>query len=361
MHRSLCADTQTYGDADFFCRKACGLLRSGRYSSYDVKSKISQTSTYCDDTTAGRIDRLLTEAGVGHPHVVAWDEIPYRAGVAANDRTGRAAVSEQARVPGASLPNFADWFIETFNIQDVVKAAKKRLQSTFGQTEILDTHVDQIRRDVAKVGGTLADGSQVDNILESISPQCVDELTLLGFMGLGTLARNHSENPLNRLNFDTGEHTIEWLMNNEPAYVNAAQDAGASQYWIGYRNRKLQTHPKRSPKESGIHSIEEDARLKNLEQRQDRLESSITEVKSTQEDTKQKMTTLSNTVVCWQESSDKKQDEMLQMLRTRGGHQGKGGGGWNHHQAQATNAYGKGGGHCGGHNGKGSKGGKGGK
>ena len=32
---------QTYGDAEFFCRKACRLLRSGRYSSYDIKSKIS--------------------------------------------------------------------------------------------------------------------------------------------------------------------------------------------------------------------------------------------------------------------------------------------------------------------------------
>ena len=27
---------QTYGDAEFFCRKACRLLRSGRYSSYDM-------------------------------------------------------------------------------------------------------------------------------------------------------------------------------------------------------------------------------------------------------------------------------------------------------------------------------------
>ena len=92
-------------------------------------------------------------------------------------------------------------------------------------------------------------------------------------------------------------------MNNEPAYVNAAHDAGASQYWTGYRKIKQQTHPKRSPKESGIHIIEKDARLKNLEQRQDHLESSITEVKSTQEDTKQEMTTLRNKVVCWQEST----------------------------------------------------------
>ena len=170
-------------------------------------------------------------------------------------------------------------------MQDIVKAAKKRLQTAFGQTKILDTHVDQIRRDVAKVGGTLADGSWVDNILESISFQCGDELRLLRFMGLGTLPKNHSENPLNKLNFDTSKHTIEWLMNNESAYVNAAEDAGASQHWIG--NRKLQTHPKRSSKEPGIYSIEEDARLKNLEQRQDRLGSSITEVKSTQEDTRQ--------------------------------------------------------------------------
>ena len=334
---------QTYGDAEFFCRKSCRLLRSGRYSSYDIKSKISQISTYCDDTTAGRIDRLLTETGVGHPNSVDWDEIPYRAGVAAGE--GRIEVIEQARVPGASLQDFADWFIETFSMQDVVKAAKKRLTNTFGQTEILDTHIDQIRRDVAKVGGTLADGSQVDNILDSISPQCVDELSKLGFMGLGTLAKNHAENPLNRGLFDTGEHTITWLTNNEPAYVNAAQDAGAHQYWIGYKNRKLQTHPKRSTKESAtINSVEEDARLKKLEQRQDRLELSITEVKSSQEDTKQEMTTLGNKVVSWQESSDKKQDEMLTMLRVRGNNTGKGGGGWNQNQAQATMMYGKGGG-----------------
>ena len=56
--------------------------------------------------------------------------------------------------------------------------------------------------------------------------------------------------------------------------------------------------------------------MKHLEQRQDRLESSITEAKGTQDETKQEMTTLSNKVVSWQESSDKKQDEMLQMLRT---------------------------------------------
>ena len=78
--------------------------------------------------------------------MVAWDEIHYRAGVAADETTGRAAVFEQARVPGASLQNFADWFIETFSMQDVVKAAKKRLQSTFGQTEILDTHYHRCTR-----------------------------------------------------------------------------------------------------------------------------------------------------------------------------------------------------------------------
>ena len=252
------------------------------------------------------------------------------------------------------MQDFSDWFIETFSMQDVVKAAKKRLNSTWGQTDLLDTHFDQLRRDVARIGGSLTDGSQVDNIMESVSPQCVDELSKLGYMGLGTLAKNHSENPVNRHQFDTGIHTIEWFQQHEPAYISAAQDAGASQYWVGYKGRKLQSHPKRAtkdPKGIGINFVEEETRMKQIEQRQDRLESQITEVKQTQDDTKQEVTTLSSKVMSWQESSDKKQDEMLQMLRKGGGRQGKG-----DYRAQATMTYGNGGGQ---YNSKGYKGGKG--
>ena len=91
--------------------------------------------------------------------------------------------------------------------------------------------------------------------------------------------------------------------------------------------------------------------MKQIEQRQDHLESQITEVKQTQDDTKQEVTTLSSKVMSWQESSDKKQDEMLQMLRKGGGRQGKG-----DYRAQATMTYGNGGGQ---YNPTGHKGGKG--
>ena len=314
---------QTYGDAEFFCRKACRLLRLGRYSSYDLRAKVSQISTYCDDSTAGRIDQLMVATGVGHPYSFPWEEKQYRAaGVPSS--SGLPGIAEIPHRRAATLQDFSDWFIETFSMQDVVKAAKRRLNSTWGQTDLLDTHFDQLRRDVARIGGSLTDGSQVDNIMESVSPQCVDELSKLGYMGLDTLAKNHSENPVNRHQFDTGIHTIEWFQQHEPAYISAAQDAGASQYWVGYKGRKLQSHPKRStkdPKGLGINFVEEESRMKQIEQRQDRLESQITEVKQTQDDTKQEVTTLSSKVVSWQESSDKKQDE-LQMLRKGGGRQG---------------------------------------
>ena len=65
---------QTYGDAEFFCRKAFRLLCSGRYSSYDLKAKVSQISTYCDGSTAGRIDRLMVATVVARPHSLPWKE-----------------------------------------------------------------------------------------------------------------------------------------------------------------------------------------------------------------------------------------------------------------------------------------------
>ena len=80
--------------------------------------------------------------------------------------------------------------------------------------------------DIATVGGTLTDNSQVDNILASISPSCVDEL--VGYEGLGSKARDINEDPSTNhvFNyFNTGEMTITWLLNEERAYITAAESS----------------------------------------------------------------------------------------------------------------------------------------
>ena len=48
----------TYGDAEFTIRKVSRLLRSGKYARYRLDAKIATLSTFCDDATATRLDRL---------------------------------------------------------------------------------------------------------------------------------------------------------------------------------------------------------------------------------------------------------------------------------------------------------------
>ena len=306
----------THGDAEAFCRKAARLLRSGKYSTYSLKAQVSQLSQYCDDTTASKLDALLLGTGV--------DGIPWIPQLGIPEVLADDGVAAQAAVPpidGATLHHVFTWFINKFSKQDVIKAAKKRLQSSHGQTTHLDQHLDQMERDIATVGGTLTDNSQVDNILASISPSCVDEL--VGYKGLGAKARDINENPSTNHVFNTGEMTITWLLNEERAYITAAESAGASQYWIGFKDRKLQTHPKRA---KGVHAvtIEESSRIKQLENRQDKFEAQILDVQQSQLETKQEIATLSTTVTTWHADSDKKQDEMLTMLRKGSGRKGKG-------------------------------------
>ena len=74
-----------------------------------------------------------------------------------------------APVAAATLDDLLAWFVVQFSRKDVKRAAKKRLQVSFGQTTILDTHFEQIERDVKAINGSLNDDShmdsQVDNIL----------------------------------------------------------------------------------------------------------------------------------------------------------------------------------------------------
>ena len=341
----------TYGDAEFFCRKASRLLRSGKYAKYDLRSQLSQLSTYCDDATAVRLDKLHGLGGVGHPIIKPWVRVLPAPEQPENLAAGLPFVAEVVEQPAAELEDLMNWFIHHFSKGDVVKAAKRRLQSSFGQTTTLDTHLDQIERDVATVRGSLTDNSQVDNILASLSPSCVDEM--VGYKGLGSLARDHMENPKTKSDFDTGDSTIEWLIQQEHAYITAADAVGASQYWVGFKDRKLQTHPKRVPK--GVHAIVEDPspRMKQMENRQDKIEAHLLDVQQTQLESKTELTTLSTTVTTWHADSDRKQDEMLAMMRKGGGRaskgdRGKGAGSQQHYGGgnygrQAT-MYGKGGG-----------------
>jgi hypothetical protein len=161
------------------------------------------------------------------------------------------------------------------------------------------------------------------------------------------------ENPMTKDDFDTGEKTIQWLLDSKKVYIVAADTAGASQYWVGFKDRKLQNHPKRA-KGQGIHAvIKEPVRIKQLENRQDKFEAQLLEVQQAQTEAKQELATVSTTVTSWHADSDKKQDEMLSMLRKGAGRAGKGSqssghGSWQQNSyggdsRQAT-MYGKGGG-----------------
>ena len=280
----------SHGDAEAFCRKAARLLRSGKYSTYPIRAQVSQLSQYCDDTTASRIDALLDEPGVDD---VPWEPVVGVLEVLAAD--GAVIQAAVPRIDGVTLNNIFTWFITKFSKQDVIRAAKKRLQSTHGQTTHIDQHLDQMERDIVTIGGTLMDNSQVDNILSSVSPSCIDELVANGYKGLGAKARDINENPSTNKVFATGKETITWLLNEERAYITAAEAVGASQYWVGFKDRKLQTHPKRV---KGIHALtsEESARIKQLENRHDKFESQILEVQQSQLEAKQEITNLSTTV-----------------------------------------------------------------
>ena len=336
----------SHGDAEAFCRKAARLLRSSKYSTYPIRAQVSQLSQYCDDTTASRLDALLDEPGVDG---VPWEPVVGVLEVLAAD--GAVIQAAVPRIDGVTLNNIFTWFITKFSKQDVIRAAKERLQSTHGQTTHLDQHLDQMERDIVTIGGTLMDNSQVDNILSSVSPSCIDELVANGYKGLGATARDINENPSTNKVFATGKETITWLLNEERAYITAAEAVGASQYWVDFKDRKLQTHPKRV---KGIHALtsEESARIKQLENRQDKFESQILEVQQSQLEAKQEITNLSTTVTTWHADNDKKQDEMLAMLRKGSGRKGKGyqgKGAWQqqgyggNNQVQAT-MYGRGGG-----------------
>jgi hypothetical protein len=62
----------TYGDAEFTIRKVSRLLRSGKYARYRLDAKIATLSTFCDDATATRLDRLA------NGEVVEVDGILYK-------------------------------------------------------------------------------------------------------------------------------------------------------------------------------------------------------------------------------------------------------------------------------------------
>ena len=311
----------TYGDAEHFCRKVGRILRSGKYDAYTLQQKIAQLAIYCDDTTAGRLDRLTDEGGVMVGKVLhKWTrQLGYPAGADGEDAV--------PAVAAATLEDLLNWFVLTFSRKDVVRAAKKRLQSSFGQTTLLDAHFEQIVRDVKAIKGSMEDDSQVDNILASLSCYTVDEL--VGYKGLGAVARDHHANPNTRDQIDTGTKLKEWLLGQEEAYIEAAETVGAAQYWIGFKDRKLQTHPKRSGKQ--VNAIFDDPKVTKMEQRQEKMEAQLVEVQQAQanttqevKSTQQDVLTLGDKITSWQVDSDKKQDEVISMLRKGQGRQGKG-------------------------------------
>ena len=113
-----------------------------------------------------------------------WVPQPGQAAVAAAD--GQSKVLAVAPAPAATLGGLLAWFVVNFSRKDIKRAAKKRLQVSFGQTTILDTHFEQIERDVKAINGSLTDDSQVDNILASILCYTMDEM--IGYKGLGAVA-----------------------------------------------------------------------------------------------------------------------------------------------------------------------------
>ena len=255
----------TYGDAEFFCRKVARVLKSGKYAAYPLPAQIAQLATYCDDATASRLDRLVEEGGVMVPPrngvLRRWILQPGTVMIEAAD--GQPEVPAVEAIPAASLDDLLAWFVVQFSRKDVKRAAKKRLQVSLGQTTILDTHFEQIERDVKAINGSLDDDSQVDNILASISCYTVDEM--IGYKGLGAVARDHHANPKTQSDIDTGRKLIDWLLEKEEEYIEAAEAVGAPQYWIGFKDRKLQTHPKRGAK--GVHAIFDDPKVLKVEQR----------------------------------------------------------------------------------------------
>ena len=204
-----------------------------------------------------------------------------QAAVAAAD--GQPEVLAVAPIPAATLDDLLAWFVVQLSRNDVKRAAKKRLQVSFGQTTILDTHFEQIECDVKAINGSLTDDSQVDNILASISCYTVDEV--IGYKGLGAVAGDHHANPNTQTEIDTGCKLMDWLLEKEKEYIEAAEAVGASQNWIGFKDRKIQTHPKRADK--GVHAVFDDPKVLKIEQRQDKFEAQLVEVQQAQADTTQ--------------------------------------------------------------------------
>ena len=138
------------------------------------------------------------------------------------------------RIDATNTDHLAQWFVHTFsNLAALKKAAKKRLQTTLGQTTVLDSHFEQIRRDVEIIDGCLDDDSQVDNILDLVSGRAVDEL--VAYKGLGAVARDNYNytNPKTAGEFHTGIALMEWLLEEELAYIEAVAETGATHYRIG--------------------------------------------------------------------------------------------------------------------------------
>lgn len=344
------------GDASAFARKMLRYLQTGKQATYGLAQQCRQWAMNCDESTAGEIDAAVDAGGVGG---LPFPPARNNGDVLLQEEEGNGANGAQH----LTLKKFAEWFVEKFSKADVKRAARLKVTKSWGQTQLLTPHFNDMKREIAVMGGKDDDTALVDAIIESISIGVVDALAEKGYRPLGILARDqHEEEP-----FKNYQDAISWTLGKERAYIRAAEEAGASQYWIGFKDRKLQTHPKAGKTARGVNALLSDAesdRLDQIEKRQEEMEVKLLGVQSSVSETKDEVKVLSTQVTEQGQRLEGKQDELLALMRSKGpGGKSWGGkgAGWNErYQPPQRSSYnwqggqgGSGKGHRGGYNAKG--------